>query len=260
MGKEFFPVPLEEAVGIVQEMQRNCLEAYLTVALSLRAGMTEEKVARQIKGELTSRGIEDYWYNIPVMVLIGAERFKEMTADDYAIKEPSDQKVLQEGMPFFIDMHPRDSASGQWGNFAATGVYRERDRRVGDFLLEMQNIQGEIVGNLRGDFTGAQVADRFTLAFKKNSITPVDVRGNFGHSMGYGEKAGPYQRQFLDSENFQKIGGQIFGIEPGGYKVVVGETGLVLVARFEDCVCVPEQGPARILGRDWPVSVRFINR
>src|SRR3989338_8386878 len=89
-----------EAVEATTYLQRHCQEAYLTVAASLQAGMTERAISTAIKKELATRGISDFWYDIPVMVLFGERRFLDMTRPTYSQKEPGDTK-LEEGAPFF---------------------------------------------------------------------------------------------------------------------------------------------------------------
>ncbi len=254
MNNEIYAVT-EEEVDITTYMQQQCVDSYLTVASSLKSGMSERAIEKAMKAELALGGLKEFWYNIPVMVLVGEDRFRMMAADDYDIKEPQEEIVLQPGMPFFIDMHPRHAQTGRWGNFAATGIFNPQDSEEAIKLLqEMQEIQLNGISSLRADMAGADVAAMFDGKFGEAGIQLLDVRGNYGHSMGTGPK-GSFQRAFLDANNAFSIGGQIFGIEPGG-------TRGLSVARFEDCVHIPDgslEGQSTILGRTKPVPLVFGN-
>lgn len=256
-NKENQPISQEE-VEITEHLQQQTIEAYLTVAHDLRTGMSEADIAKDLAGELDFRGINDFWYNIPILVLIGPNRFQQMSDPDYDVKTPSEDIQLRPGDPFFIDVHPRDKST-RWGNFASTGIFQPTDDQIDQvsFMKRMQEMQGKVVRSLSGENSGAQVSDAFHSLFEDEQISLLDVRGNFGHNMGRGAKA-DFQRSFLDSENSQTIGGMIWGVEPGGIKRV-GE-GKLLVARMEDCVHVPLVGEPKILGRQSLPPVEFPNR
>jgi len=248
--------PSKETIEAVAQMQQQCIEAYLTVTASLRAGISEAEIANTIIEELRGRGVSRFWYDIPVVVLIGPVRFMQMVEPDYAIKNPSAEVHLQEGLPLFIDIHPQH-ASGQWGNFAATSLFEPQDQESVSFLKLMQQIQGEGIAALMSDMTGAEVAQWFQQRFQAEQIELVDVRGNFGHNMLQGPKVdtnGKDKRSFLDEHTQTPIGGYIWGIEPGGIRK--RGSGDFLIARFEDCVYVPpEEGSPVLLGRQEPVPV-----
>lgn len=244
-----------ESVEITDEMQRRCVQAYLAVATSLRVGMSEAAIAHVLHRQLQAHGIADYWYDIPIVVLVGVRRFMDSVLVDYAAKSPSQQVTLQANTPFFIDIHPRH-ASGRWGNFAASGVFQPEDREQVVLLDQMQRIQHQGIQRLTAQQTSADVARWFAGAFARSRIEHLDVRANFGHSMGAGPKSG-YQRLFLDETNDTPIGGSIYGIEPGGVRR--DSAGWVTgFARFEDCVYIPPDGsPPVILGSAESVPVVF---
>jgi hypothetical protein len=244
-----------EIVELTDHMQRSCVQAYLTVASSLRVGMSETVIAHAVNGELQSQGITDFWYDIPIVVLVGVERFMQSVLADYAVKSPSEQVTLQADTPFFIDIHPR-YANGRWGNFAASGIFQPHgDEQVKQLEL-MQSLHHQGVHQLTAKRTGADVANWFTQQFAAHGIEHVDVRANFGHSMGAGLKS-EYQRLFLDEANYTPIGGSIYGIEPGGVRRDhAGQ--VVAFARFEDCVYIPPDGrPSVMLGAHEPLPIVF---
>lgn len=245
-----------EIVALTDEMQRQCAHAYVTVASGLRAGMSETEIARALRNELRAAGVTDFWYDIPIVVLVGIPRFMQMILADYGVKSPSEQVALQANTPFFVDIHPRH-ASGRWGNFAASGIYRPAGGEQVAFLEQMQRIHREGIRQLTPRQTGAEVARWFGQLFQQYGIEHLDVRANFGHSMGAGLKS-DYQRLFLDEHNDAPIGGYIYGIEPGGVRrSSAGQ--VIAVARFEDCVYIPPgAGQPVLLGRQEPAPVVFI--
>lgn len=253
--KELAPVS-QEAVEATDWMQLRCLDAYLTVAASLKTGMTEAQIAEAIRSELEILGVRDFWYNIPIIVLIGSNRFIQMADSDYAVKSPSDSVRLEENQPFFIDMHPRHGSS-RWGDLAATGIFRPHDdEQAVKFLEQMQLIQREGINNLKPSMTYADVARWFSQRFAKEGISLVDVRENFGHSMGSGPKSS-FNRLFLDLKTNERTVGQIIGIEPGGIR---SNSKQILVARFETCVHIPIEGKTRVLGDTTTLPIVFENR
>jgi Xaa-Pro aminopeptidase len=236
-------------------MQSQCIQAYLTVASALRSVLSEARIARAIRDELQASGVRDFWYDIPIVVLIGTNRFAQLIAPEYDVKSPSEVAVLQPGMSFYIDIHPRHE-SGCWGNFAATGVYHPPDSESAALLKMMQGIQEAGIRHLNGEQTGGDVARWFVRQFEDAEIEVFDVRANFGHSMGSGAKS-DYQRLFLDEHNNTPIGGGIYGIEPSGVRRD-GSGQISAMARFEDCVYIPPHGgQAVIMGRTDPVPVAF---
>ena len=250
------PVSADE-VEITRILQEQSINAYRGVTASLRPDLSEKGIAQAIIAELKAAGITEFWYDIPVLVLIGERRIRQLAESGYTQKKPREEIVLRENTLFFIDIHPRHS-SGRWGNFAATGVYEPADDQVIAFLKGLQHIQEECIKGLSPTMTGNDVATWFQMRFQQQNIELLDVRHNFGHNMGFGPK-NSYQRLFLDEHNSKPIGGQIWGIEPGGIHRHLSNSG-VLMGRFEDCVHVPLNGPPSTLGRDSPIPVTFTRR
>jgi Metallopeptidase family M24 len=250
---------LDEAIEVTEWMQKQCIHAYLAITSELKNGYSEKRIEQAIRDVLRENGLDDFWYDIPVMVLIGVERFFHMANSEYHVKIPSDDINLIPGDYIFIDMHPRHP-SGRWGNFAATGIYRPGDDAEAiNFLQQMQKIQTDVVGSLNSQDNGADIANRFQRKFQLEQINLVDVQGCFGHDMLYGQKRGSFERDrrsFLDKYNTITIGGRIWGIEPGGSRIRSSGNSFV-VARFEDCVYVPFHGPPIILGRQESIPVVF---
>lgn len=237
-------------------LQAQCIDAYQRVMNSLHTGISEHEIAQFVADTLQSVGITEYWYDIPIMVFIGTDRFQTEKSTDYAVKSPSPAVTLEEGLPVFIDMHSIDPQTRRWGDFSATALYRpvEGDPSI-QFALRMQEIQELVIGQTDSESTPAQVADRFIGHFRYDGIELMDVRNNFGHSMGAGRKA-DHARVFLDLDHKESMAGQIYAVEPGGITMIAGKT---YMARFEDCIHVPEKGQAAILGRTGRLPVIFGN-
>ncbi|HEY7417756.1 MAG TPA: M24 family metallopeptidase [Ktedonobacteraceae bacterium] len=233
-------------------LQRRCVAAYLSVASALQVGMSEKDIASALQHQMNDMGISDYWYDVPIITLIGRERFQSIAQQGYTVKAPQADIRLCEGQVFFVDLHPRH-ASGRWGNFAATGWFGAPDSNQVSFLRLMQTVQEEGIRSLSCGMSGTDIYAWFRRKFDQHRIECIDVRGNFGHTMGAGSKY-DYRRLFLDEHCEERLGGTILGIEPGGMSRVSGE---VVVARFEDCVYLSPDGPPIILGRDKPLPVVF---
>lgn len=250
-----------DVIRETEEMQARCVQASYKVISSLENGMSELHVADMFAEELAEEGVTDYWYRFPRgverMILFGEDRFQDMTSEKYEEKIPREDIILKPGDLVYFDLHPR-SQSGYWGNFAASGIYKpqEIDQERVAFIETIQRIQQEGINQLRADMTGKDVYAMFMKLYENEGIHLIDVLGNFGHRMLQGEKTRtiwqdvPYA--FLDQKNDLPIEGQIFGIEPGGRHGM-------FFGRVEDCIYIPQQGTARILGRnlDQPFPVIF---
>jgi Metallopeptidase family M24 len=248
---------LQEVIAITTSMQRNCIETYLAVANTLESGMSEADIAERVRQELKNRGYSRYWYTISILVLIGPVRFLQMADPDYSAKNPSKNVFLQEGDTFFIDMHPMHIPSGCWGNFGATGLYRSvEDFEQITFLNEMQFIQMESIRGFKPEITARDVSVYFQGIFQERAIELVDVRFNIGHAMQRGPKRWTRKSFFLDENNYRPIGNRILGIEPGGKRNRRSGKGIV-VARFEQCVYMPENSSPIILGHTGTIPTVF---
>lgn len=255
MPKELEPVS-QEAVEITDNLQKVCDTAFRTVLGELQIGMSEHDVYRALETELAKLGVTDFWYDIPIMVLSGVVRFNDMTSSDYKAKRPSEEVYIREGDPVFVDIHPRektDEGNGRWGNYARTFIVNPTNQAQLSFARLMRRIELDGIHNLGALNRCQDVATYFSNKFQKLEIGLVDVRGNFGHNMGYGAKNQYLDRTFLDTDTHTLLEGQIWGIEPGGFTKVENDIGQhkILIARFEDCVHVSD-GTVRTLGSNQP--------
>lgn len=250
---------IEEKIAIVTRLQLFATEVFTAVTKTLIIGMSEFDISEMIRSEFQKRGITEYWYNVPRNVLIGTERFKiGTTTSDYTIKGPSDKVFLEEGSALFIDVHPMDSATKVWGDWATTVVFHPRpgidDDQV-QFLKDFRETQRKGIATITTLNTGASVANYYSTIFKQKGVTLLDVRNNVGHSIHEGPKE-QAQRVWLASENHAPLGEGIFTIEPGGSRMRKDGKGIV-VARFEECIYIPKIGHATIIGnfKELPLSV-----
>ena len=123
-----------EQVNVGNRLTFACESAIIQACFEIKPGETTEvEVCQRIKDYLGNCGVEDSWYNIPVMVLAGSKRIKKMTADTYDEKSPRNDVVISSNDPLlFIDIHPQataehlslkmvnDSHLGWWSNYAVT--------------------------------------------------------------------------------------------------------------------------------------------
>lgn len=241
---------LETTIRIVENLQRQCVETYNHVLSRLRVGMSEVDIAELMRLEFERRGITEFWYNVPLCVLIGAARFKiGTTTADYAIKSPSKDVFLEQGSPVFFDVSPMDTKTKQWGDWSGTVVFHPRpivdDEQIA-FLKEVRQIHREGIQEIDAQTTGAEVATYYREVFEAKDITLLDARNNVGHSLHSGPKASA-KRIWLDETNTNPLGEGIFAVEPGGRRSK-GNGNEYVVGRFEDSVYMPKTGRAVILG------------
>ncbi len=237
------------AVQITSRLQSNCYDAYLSVGNKFTVGISEEDIAQIIKSELAKQNVTEYWYDIPIIVLIGSNRFKDITVKDYVKKSPSRKIMLKAGDPLYIDIHPLDNSSKQWGDWNTMAVFHPRDHIDNEqinFLEEMYQIQRNGMAKIHAGLTGAEVYNYFMDIFDQKGIILCDVRNNVGHSMHTGQK-GNAAISFLDTNNHEKLGEGIYAVEPSGYRQRKSSDGIV-VGRFEDCIYLPARGKSIFLG------------
>lgn len=243
-------------VEVVDKLQKICAEIYIHVVASLKTGMSEKDIAEMVRREFSKRGINEYWYDVPIMILIGEDRFLDMAKPDYALKSPSEHSLLREGNSIFIDMHPMDS-NGFWGDYSAMSVFKPEaeDQDKVAFLREVFSIQRQGINAITTGMRANVIANLFKNTFAKNNIISLDVRrSNVGHSMHKGPKKnadGTDKRTFIESGVTVLLDEGIYAIEPGGFQKK--NDGRILVGRFEDCVYVPKKGRAMILGNTEPL-------
>lgn len=238
---------LQEKIKIISNLQKISIDIFNAILSLLKIGMSEIDISSLIKIEFEKRGIAEYWYNVPIGVWIGIERFKVCnTTTDYNLKNPSKDSKLFTGAPVLIDLSPMDSETKLWGDWSSTFVFQPRkidDEQV-KFLKTMRQIQRKGIERITTQTTGREIADYYLNEFKKNNIQLLDVRNNVGHSLHEGPKD-QAKRIWLDQKNNLSLGSGFYAVEPGGITQINGKE---VVARFEDAIYIPKEGTAIILG------------
>ena len=241
---------MNDTAAIVSQLQKASYDSYRVVVQNLSVGMSEKEIAQMLREEMNKRGMQHYWYDVPIFVLIGTDRFLQIkqAGHDYAKKSPG-ETTLEEGSVVYIDLHPQDEMTGQWGDWNSMFVFHPRfgvdDEQVA-FLDEMRSIQRGGIEKIRSTMTAAAVSEIFFSAFEKHGVTLSDPLNNVGHSIHAVPKS-KSKRVYLDKETFTVMGEGLYAIEPGGYRQKRSGNGIV-VGRFEECISITEKG-AEILGR-----------
>lgn len=241
---------ITERISVVNNLQTISSEVVSSVFSLFKTGMSEYEIAKLIRNAFAKRGVYDFWYDVPLIVLIGTERFLKAANADYAIKSPSQEYTLQDGSTIYIDVHPQDASTSLWGDWNTMAVFHPRtnidDEQVA-FLEQMRQIHREGIEKLKPTMTGADVANYFVEVYQKNGITPlVATNSDVGHTIHDGLKVG-VKRLMLNMENSSLIGGYIYAIEPAGFRQKKFGDG-ILVGRFEECIYIPKEGNAVLLG------------
>ncbi|MDO8573736.1 MAG: M24 family metallopeptidase [Candidatus Daviesbacteria bacterium] len=238
------------ALDVVANLQNTSAEVFKTISKSFEVGYSEAEIAALIKLEFRKRGIVDFWYDVPIIVLIGTERFISGANADYATKSPSVDAVLKDGSIIYVDVHPQDNQTKIWGDWNTMAVFHPRvgidDEQVA-FLEEIREIHRKGIAQLTPTMTGADVINYYFTAYKEGGIMPIiGNKPDVGHTVHAGVKVDA-KRLLLCEENTTPIGEHIYAVEPAGYRPKKSGEGVV-VGRFEECVYIPKLGNAILLG------------
>lgn len=241
---------ITERIGVINNLQIISSDVVSSIFNLFKVGMNEYEITKLIRDAFAKRGVYDFWYDVPIIVLIGAERFLNGANADYATKSPSQEYILQDGSTIYIDVHPQDASTSLWGDWNTMAVFHPRtgidDEQVA-FLEQMRQIHREGAEKLKPTMTGADVANYFVEAYQKNGITPfMATNSDVGHTIHEGLKVNA-KRLMLNMENSSLIGGYIYAIEPAGFRQKKSGDG-ILVGRFEECIYIPKEGNAVLLG------------
>lgn len=239
-----------ETIKVMSKLQKTSVEVFKAVAPSLKTGISELDIAQMMKDEFAKKRIYDFWYDVPIIVLIGTERFINGVNANYVTKSPSREYLLKEGDVVYIDTHPQDNQTKLWGDWNTMIVFHPRkgidDEQVA-FLKEMQEIHREGIAQLTPMMTGVNIINYYFDTYQKRGITPLmGKKPDVGHTIHAGSKINA-NRLLLTTENTTPIRGHIYAIEPGGFRTKKSGEGVV-VGRFEECVYIPKEGNVVLLG------------
>ena len=101
---------------IVARLQSACSIVFNKVINDLQTGMNETAIANLVRANLQTLGITKFWYDVPIFVLLGAERFQTMASTDYSLKSPTKNSKLTVGCPVYIGYNPMDTETNLWGD------------------------------------------------------------------------------------------------------------------------------------------------
>jgi Xaa-Pro aminopeptidase len=246
---------VQPTTQVVSRLQRACATAFTEVMSTLTPGKTEQEIADALRRHLANQGLTQHWYDVPFVVLIGVERFRiGLTTPDYTIKAPSPDVRLEAGLTLHADFSPMDPDTGIWGDWSSTCIFRPTTSAHSQqlaFLETMRRLHRKGITLITAQTTGAEVAEYFLDRFAGLGVQLADVRDNVGHSIHAGPKS-QANRTWLDLQNNHPLGPGIFTVEPGG----ITEDDH-LVARFEECIHIPESGPATVVDSGPMVPLDF---
>ncbi len=235
---------------IVSDLQKLSFSSSLEAIPKMKVGQSEIEIADLIKSALFKRGIEKYWYDIPIIVLVGKERFLSSVNAHNDKKSPSPNIFLKERDTVYIDIHPQDPKTGIWGDWNTMFVFQPNNKKNNnqiDFLNLIRQILFDGIQSLKSSMRFCDIYDLFLDKYKENNIRPLwGGNPNIGHTLHKGDKLSS-ERLFISPDNKHIIGGEIFSLEPGGYQYIDDE---LVVGRFEECVFVPKDGKSIHLGNN----------
>ncbi len=235
---------------IVSDLQELSFNSCLEIVPKIKRGQSEIEIADLIKSALFKRGIEQYWYDIPIIVLVGKERFLSSVNDHNDKKSPSPNIFLKDRDTVYIDIHPQDTKTEIWGDWNTMFVFQpnnKKDKNQIDFLNLVRQILFDGIQSLKSSMRFCDIYDLFLNKYRENNISTLwGDNSNIGHTLHKGDKLSA-KRLFISPDNKQIIGGEIFSLEPGGYQYTGDE---LLVGRFEECVFVSKENKSTHLGNN----------
>jgi Xaa-Pro aminopeptidase len=250
---------LNERIAIVSRLQQASSEVFAEISQLLMSGLSEPEIANLISAAFEKRDIVKFWYDVPIIVLVGTERLIHGANTDYATKSPSADVLLEPGSTIYIDVHPQDSETGLWGDWNTMAIFQPRqgldDEQVA-FLAEMREIHRTVISKIQPSWTGAELMESFFQAYEQAGITPMlGEKPDIGHTIHAGLKS-ESNRVLLNAANTTPIAGHFYAIEPAGTRQAEHGGGQ-LVGRFEECIYVPEKGEVILLGSQKlvPISI-----
>jgi Xaa-Pro aminopeptidase len=241
---------LNEKINIISGLQRASAQTFCSVVPLLKTGMSEFQVADLLRNEFADRGIEAFWYDVPIIVLIGSNRLLNGANADYQTKSPSKDVVLAPGSTIYVDLHPQDSVTGLWGDWNTMAVFQPRpgidDEQVA-FLAEMREIHRRGFDQVQPHWSGADLIHYYRQAYHDKGITQLQgEKPDIGHTIHAGPKINAH-RLLLDESNTNLLADHFYAIEPAGSRQNKNGSEL-LVGRFEECVYFTKAGKAILLG------------
>jgi len=241
-----------EDIKVISKLQNISKEVFRTVTSHLESDISEVDIAGQIRIEFKKRNVLKFWYTVPIIVLIGTERFINGANANYDTKKPDGHITLQDGSIIYIDLHPTDTKTELWGDWNSMIVYHPRDEKDSEqvsFLEEMRQIHREGISKITSSTTGKELVDFYTHSYELKGITPIwnNIR-DIGHTIHSGPKESA-KRRFITADDLSAFSNCVIAIEPSGFKKKKNSNEFV-VARFEECVYVPESGKATLLGNN----------
>jgi hypothetical protein len=75
-----------EKIAVISKLQLTSYEVFCSIIPHLKAGMSEFDIAASLRNAFAKRAIVEFWYDVPIIVLIGAERLINGANADYPTK------------------------------------------------------------------------------------------------------------------------------------------------------------------------------
>ena len=125
----------------------------------------------------------------------------------------------------------------------------EKDEEQVQFLEEMRQIHREGISKITNKTTGKELINYYIKSYEVKGITLIlDNIKDIGHTIHRGPKES-VNRRFITANDLNTFANSIIAIEPSGFKKKKNSNETV-VARFEECVYVPDSGKATLLGNN----------
>jgi Xaa-Pro aminopeptidase len=152
---------------------------------------------------------------------------------------------LRAHWPIIVDIFPRDTKTGYWGDITRTVVRGRASDRVKKMYATVCRAQGLAFERLRDGVDGKEVHDAILALFRREGFHTGRRNGRmqgFFHGTGHGIGLEIHERPRVAGVSEKLKAGHVVTVEPGLYYWGVGGV------RLEDVVVIGQRG-ARVLTR-----------
>ncbi len=152
---------------------------------------------------------------------------------------------LKAHQPIIIDIFPRDTRTGYWGDITRTVVRGRASEKIKRMYALVGQAQELAFGKLRAGVNGRDIHEAIQTLFKRSGFPTGRKNGRmqgFFHGTGHGLGLEIHEPPRVSAVNANLCAGHVVTVEPGLYYPGVGGV------RLEDVAVISDRG-ARILTR-----------
>jgi Xaa-Pro aminopeptidase len=146
---------------------------------------------------------------------------------------------LRAHWPIIVDIFPRDTKTGYWGDITRTVVRGHASEKVKDMFATVAKAQGIVFEKLRAGVNGRTIHEAILALFKQRGFLTGRKRGRmqgFFHGTGHGLGLEIHESPRVGAVDATMKAGMVVTVEPGLYYPGIGGV------RLEDVVVIGARG------------------